>query len=228
MSKGFTKYFIGWVILFLAVNLVAFLIPVERDAGFWAGYVLIVIALLGQLFCAYYVFSADNATKVFYNIPIFMVAYTGLVASAIVGIIFMALGDHIPAWIGAIICVLILTFEALSILKASAAADIVGNIDETIRIKTSFVKLFTVETENLMSRATTPEIKEECRKVYEAARYSDPMSVTELESVEQDITWKFGDLKKAVADGDATVVKAAAEEVIRLIGDRNRTCKALK
>lgn len=228
MSKGFIKYLIGWVILFVSMTVIALLLPVDREEGFWIGYILIVLALLGQLFCACYVFGTKNATKIFYRIPLMKVAYIGLIVIILIGIVCMALGDYVPVWIGGIFGILVLSFEVLAILKGSVAVDIVEAVDERNRTKTAFVKSFTVDSESLMSQAKTMEIREECRKVYEAGRYSDPMSVPELESIEQDITWRFGALKTAVASGDINAVKVAAEEVLHLIEDRNRRCKALK
>ena len=228
MNSGFKKYLVGWAVLFVAFCLISFIIPVDRETGFWIGFVLITLAFIGQLVCAYYVFTIGDKVKFFYNFPIFMIAYTGLCVNAIVGVIFMALGDKIPSWIGAVICIVVLALQVVAVLKASGAAGLVDARDEAIREQTAFVKLFTVDTDNLFKSAATPEIQEECRKVYEAARYSDPMSTPQLTGLEQEITLKFGALKAAVAGGDLDRVKEASNEVIQAIGARNNMCKALK
>ena len=135
---------------------------------------------------------------------------------------------NLPSWIPIVLCGLILVFSAVAVLKASAAADIVESVDEKVKTQTSFTRKMTAEAEGLMARAKTPEAKEACKKVYEALRYSDPMSSDELSVVEAKITVKLADLSDALTAADEEKTKALAEELELLIGDRNRKCKALK
>ena len=79
-----------------------------------------------------------------------------------------------------------------------------------------------------MARAQTEAAKAACKKVYEAVRYSDPMSSEMLSNVEGQITIKFAALSDAVAAGDDAAIDAAAKEVLILIQDRNNKCKLLK
>ena len=65
-------------------------------------------------------------------------------------------------------------------------------------------------------------------KGYEAVRYSDPMSHDALSSVESQITVKFAELSEAVKTDDANKVTEIANEIIILVGDRNKKCKLLK
>lgn len=88
--------------------------------------------------------------------------------------------------------------------------------------------MLTADAEGLIARAQNTEIKAECKKVYDAVRYSDPMSNSALLSIENEISIKFTSLTSAVADGDIEEVKKIADEVTVLVGDRNRKCKAVK
>lgn len=63
--------------------------------------------------------------------------------------------------------------------------------------------------------------------MFEAVRYSDPMSNDALAGVESQITLKFNELSEAVSGG-ADNVKNIADELVILIGDRNKKCKLLK
>ncbi|MBQ9949706.1 MAG: hypothetical protein IJO93_03170 [Clostridia bacterium] len=91
-----------------------------------------------------------------------------------------------------------------------------------------FIKSLTVDAESLMSRAKSETIKAECKKVYEAVRYSDPMSNGALVSIESDITIKFSKLSEAVISENSETVATLADEIIILLGDRNKKCKLLK
>ena len=66
------------------------------------------------------------------------------------------------------------------------------------------------------------------KKVYEAIRYSDPMSNDALASVENQISTKLSELSDAVKADDFTSVTEIAKEVVILIGDRNKKCKEMK
>ena len=79
-----------------------------------------------------------------------------------------------------------------------------------------------------MAGAKSDEAKAECRKVYEAIRYSDPMSNDALSAVEGQISIKFAALSEAVNADDIEKVKELAKEVIVLVGDRNKKCMLLK
>ena len=233
MKKTFNIYAVCWAVLLVVFNLVAFLIPNEImgtskfSGNFWIGYAFITISFIGQLVCAYFAFKQESLKKFFYNASLISISYSATVLSVVVGILCMVL-PFVPVWIGAIICVLILGFSAVSVLKAKAAVDIVGEVDEKIKVQTFFIDSLLMDAETLMARAKSGEIKEELKRVYEAVRYSDPMSSNALANVESQITVAFSELTEAITEGNAEAVKKLANELVILINDRNKKCKLLK
>jgi len=232
MKKTFRIYAIIWAILLAVFNVICFVTPSEAagmdkfGGAFWAGYIFITVAFIGQLVCALIAFKAENLQKLFYNLPLITVSYTGLILTIIFGAICMAIPD-LPNWVGIIVCMLILAFNAIAVIKASAAGDAVEQIDKKVKAQTFFIKALTVDAESILARAATPEAKEACKKVYEAVRYSDPMSNDALAGVEAQISLKFNELSNAVIGG-ATNIPVLADELVVLIGDRNKKCKLLK
>ena len=225
MNKN-QKYYIGfWVILFLVFQAIAFIAPgwsnIEKyTSSFWIGYAFITISFVGQLICTLTALKEQNLTKLFYKIPLISVSYTGLIVSFIAGGACMLL-PLLPYWIGAVVAVIALAVTALSVVKASAAADIVAELDEEVRKQTYFVRNLTVEAETLVAKAREPESKALCKKIYEALRYADPMSSDALAEIEGKIEARF----TVFAD---TFSSDIAEEILLLIGERNRKCKLLK
>ena len=134
----------------------------------------------------------------------------------------------LPYWVGIILCAIVLAFNIIAVVKATAAIDIVGGIDKKVKEDTFFIKSLTVDAESLISRTKSENIKAECKKVYEAVRYSDPMSSAALTSIESDITIKFSKLFEAVVSEDSEVAVTLADEIIILLGDRNKKCRLLK
>ena len=234
--KKFTIYTICWAILLAVFNVICFVTPnnekiddteyLKFGGAFWAGYVFITLAFIGQLICAFIALKEENKQKFFYKLPLIRLSYTGLVLTIIFGSVCMAIPD-LPNWVG-IICLIILAFNAIAVVKASAAGEVVANIDEKVKAQTSFIKNLTVDTEGILARAKSEPVKAECKKVYEAVRYSDPMSSEALSVIEAKITVKVDEFASAVGADDAEKAKEIADEIIILVGDRNKKCKALK
>lgn len=131
-----------------------------------------------------------------------------------------------PARIAAIVCVAIAVFTAVAVVKAGWAAETVSETHERVAQRTQFIKLLTVETETLMTAAKTPDAKIATKKVYEALRYSDPMSSEALGEIEAELAEKFRALEAAVTADQG--VTEAAESLLETLAERNRKCKAMK
>lgn len=232
MKKTFRNYIGIWSAMLVLFNVIAFVSvgwagQEKYTASFWIGYGSITAAFLGQLLCAKAAFKEDALKKTFYNISVIRISYTGLIVSFVVGGACMMISP-LPYWVGVIVCTIVLTATVISVLKADTAAQAVAKVDEKVKVQTAFIRLLTVDAENLLSKTKSDTAKAACQKVYEAARYSDPMSCDALLSVEGKISAQMEVLTAAVATGNDEEISAAAEEVTLLIGDRNRKCKVLK
>ena len=232
MKKRFNLYIIVWASLLALFNVIAFVSvgwagQDKYTSSFWIGYILITVMFIGQLVCSYMAFKAEDAQKMFYNIALIKTSYAGLLASFVVGGLCM-LVSPLPYWVGVIVCAIILAVNVISVVKATAAIDEIERIDTKVKMQTFFIKSLTVDADTLIASAKSDAIKAECRKVYEAIRYSDPMSNDALASVESQITIKFAELSDAVKADDTEKVAEIANEVVILVGDRNKKCKLLK
>lgn len=233
MKKNFKLYIVCWAILLALFNVICFVTPSEAaelskfGGAFWAGYIFITLAFIGQLFCAYTAFKAENLKKLFYNLPLITLSYTGLILTLVFGGAAMAV-PNLPGWAGAIVCLLILGFNAVAVIKAKAAAEIAESVDKRVSRQTGFIKKLTAESESLTAHAKSDGVKAECKRVYEAVRYSDPVSNVRLADVEEKITAEMRQLSEAVINDDSEIAAAVANELIALIKDRNAKCKMLK
>lgn len=233
MKKSFKIYSLIWAICFAVFNVITFVTPneiggVSKFSGsFWVGYIFITIAFVGQLACAFVAFKAENLKKFFYNIPLLSISYGGLVAMLIVGSVFMAI-PVLPEWIAIIVCVIILAFNAIAIIKATAAADIVSGIDEKIKVQTFFIKSLSVDAQGLVTSAKSDELRAEAKKVYEAIRYSDPMATPALSDLDAQIERQFNAFSDAIKSDDAELTKETAAALVEMVERRNQKCKLLK
>ena len=195
--------------------------------AFWIGYIFITIAFIGQLVCAFFAFKPSDKQKVFYNIPLVTISYAGLIVMLIAGTACMAI-PNLPNWIGIIVCLLVLAITAIAVLAAGFAASVVTDIDQRVKVKTFFIKSLTVDAEHLMNTSKTAELKALAKKVYEAVRYSDPMSNAVLVEVEEKIQNGFSDFENAIMSEDFELASSTADELLSLIDIRNKKCKLLK
>ena len=134
----------------------------------------------------------------------------------------------LPEWIAIIVCVIILAFSAIAVIKATAAANIVSNIDENVAVQMLFIKRLTADAQNLITSTKTDELHAEANKVYEAICYSDPMTSDELSELDSQIRGQFTAFADAVKSEDTELAKETANALIEMVERRNQKCKILK
>lgn len=171
--------------------------------------------------------KVDTKEKMFLTVSQFRTAYIVTVLSLILAGIYLFVGI-VPDWVVYIAVVLVYGFAAISILKAKAVVNVVKGIDEKFKMETFLIKSLTVDAEHLVNAAKTAELKTLSKKVYEAIRYSDPMSNAVLVEVEEKIQNGFSDFENAVSGEDFELATSTADELLSLIDIRNKKCKLLK
>ena len=234
MKKNFGIYAAGWAVALALFNVIAFVTPNEINgeskfgAMFWVSYVFVTLMFIGQLICAYFVFKANSLQKLFYNISLIPITVGAIVAMVVAAVVCLAI-IPVPDWLGIIICTIILALNIIAVLKATVAIEAVEAVDKKIKVKTMFIKMLTADAEALMvNNASNEELAPLTKKVYEAIRYSDPMSDDALVSVEDKITAKFNEFSASVNDGDKETAESNAKDLLAYITERNTKCKILK
>lgn len=233
MKNIFKYYVICWAVALAVFNVVVFVVSGNTvglsnvTSSFWIAYAFITLAFCGNLGCSFLFFREENRNKAFLKIPVLYFAFCALVLSLIVGAVAMSV-PAIPYWVGIIIDMLVLAFYAMAITKAAAAADIINTVETKVNEKTSYIKTLSVEANSLISRANSDETKALAKKVYEAIRYSDPMSVPELIEYEERIEREFSAFANSIKDNDIELATASADELINLLNDRNKKIELMK
>ena len=234
MKKGLTYYGIAWAICLAVFNVLTFVMPHavgnfdwHQRPTFWIGYGFVMLSLIAQLLVGIKMFSSEKAEKVFLRLSLQKTSYIALFTSLVVGAVFMAV-PVLPEWIAAIVCVVVTGYYVVAYLKGSAAIDYVEKTGENVKAKTALMRELISESESLMAYAKTDVAKDSTKKVYEALRYSDPMSNDKLYYVEKEISEAyilFADKVKNVVDEG---LEDQADKLCVLVDDRNNKCKLLK
>ncbi|MBQ2915061.1 MAG: hypothetical protein IJE50_06050 [Clostridia bacterium] len=234
MKKTLWIYIAIWAFCLALFNVLAFLVPALPDypkftATFWIGYALTTVAYIANLIASINFLSGSqskDAEKRFYRMPLIQKGLTSLIVMTVIGSICVAI-SAIPTFIGAILCIGVVVFHIISVLKTSVAIAEVERVGENVKQKTQFIKLLTVDASTLDSRASS-EAKALTHKVYEAIRYADPMSHDALADVESELKIAFENFAKAIDSNDIIEAESLAHTVLALVSERNAKCKALK
>ena len=237
MKRAFKFYLIAWAILFVIFNVVVIALPKETTiAGVtyqklgglsWITLILFELCFVGHLVCTWIALKRNKLSGTFYRLPLIRLSYACIIVTTVIGCVMMAV-PNLPDWIPLIVVLIIMALYAVAVLKAAAAAEIVEQIDEKVRTKTAFIRDLTVDASTLMTRAKSEPVKNACKKVYEAVRYSDPMTSEALADVESRIRTEFDSFTDVVLSDNADAVNASADELLSLLTERNKTCKANK
>lgn len=175
-----------------------------------------------RLFCV----QGDSLKKFFYNVSLISLSYGGLVAMLVLGSLTMLIPDTF-SFVGIIACAVVLAAYIITVAKAKLAIEAVEQTDAKIKTQTQFIRLLTADAESLKGHAADDNARQACEKVYEAVRYSDPVSNPLLSGIESDISVKFSAFSDSVKN-KADNSRQLAEELCRLISERNAKVKALK
>jgi hypothetical protein len=237
VKKGFKFYLIAWAILFVIFNVVVIALPKETTiAGVtyqklgglsWITLILFELCFIGHLVCTWIALKRNKLSGMFYRLPLIRLSYACIIVTTVIGCVMMAV-PQMPDWIPLIVVLIIMALYAVAVLKAAAAAEVVEQIDEKVKVQTAFIKTLTVDAQTLLSRAKSEQVRAACKKVFEAVRYSDPMSAETLSDVESRIRTEFDSFTDAVISDNAEAATASADELLTLIQERNSNCKMEK
>lgn len=236
MKKMFKFYLIAWAIMFVLFNIVVVALPkeftilgvtYEKFAGVsWVTLIVMELCFLLHLALTAVAMKQNRLSGTFYRLPLIRLSYVCVALTLIVA--SMAMLVFIPSWIPLALALLILAVYAFAVLKAEVAAELVEGVDAKTRARTSFIRDLTADADSLLSRAKSEPVKAACKKVFEALRYSDPVSAYGLVDVEERIKAEFDAFTDAVLADNAEATTASADELLILIRERNQKNKASK
>lgn len=222
MKKNNLMSYLALGILFVLFNLIAFLIPTEKNVTFWTAYVFSVIAFAVQIPLWKIAFGKKDTLKSkFLGIPVIHVGIAYLIIQLIAFAVFMVF-PTLPVWLAVIVCAIILATSALCIIAGQAGANEINRVEEKIKVKRAFIQFLQTDIEMLAESETDTETKAELKKLAEKVRFSDPMSHEMLGELESRISAKVEEMKTA------TDKKGLIAEINILLTERNKKCKILK
>jgi hypothetical protein len=227
MKQNKLLLFVFPAILFAVYNIFAFSLFDTANAKYWYTYAFTILALIFSTgiigFCA----SKKNLTlhDIFLDWPLVYVSGAYMAVQFVLAFLIMSI-NALGATAANLIQIIPLAIFALLSVSSVFGRNIVDEVDTKQKHQMFFVKNLTADIESLARKAVTPEAKAKLGRLYEAARYSDPVSCDALSALENAIGVKVGELSSALVDG--CDVSALCEEIMLMIADRNAKCESLK
>ena len=212
------------VVLFAVYNLCVFLIPSERTTNFWISYIFTAIAFV-ILFILLLKLMNDEIVKKdkFLGWPLLTICFRFFILQVIVGLILMY--TNVPTFLSIIFQAIILAGFFILAISAEATKEVVSSVEQRVKENSQFIRLLTFKTENLYTSETDPAKKAILKKLYEKAKYSDPMSsTTAIQDYDSRIDLMFSALLSKESTTTEEDLKAETEKLIALIDERNRLC----
>ena len=214
-------------IMGLAVyNLCVFLLATHYTNAFWLSYIFTSIAFAVQL-VAFLIFNKSNANSKFLGLPLFYFVGGYFAVQLVAGIAFMLI--PMSAKLPLIIQVIILVVFLSVILTGAIAKEQFSRTEANINSAAFNIRTLAMNAEQLYLAEENGNKKAELKKLYEAIRYSDPMSTSEaIRKLDDQIDTAF---KKVCSMTDACSESDLKKEIIPildLITKRNLLCRSGK
>ncbi len=205
--------------------LLAFLIPFVKTAVFWFSFAFTLIAFGVTAYALYTAFlKKPDARSRFYGFPIARIGVLYGGVQLAVGLLFMALGKWIPAWLAVLVYAAMLGAAVIGLVSADAVVETIHTQDWKLKKDVAFMRSLQSKANQMAAQCNLPEVQQFCENI----RYSDPVSSEALAEIERDLSAAVDDLQAAIVDGDKGVISQLARKADTLLSERNRVCKLNK
>lgn len=190
MNKQFKNYIICWIFAIIAFNIISFVIPggFDRTGNFWVGYIFTMLILVGHLVYVH-VFTNRKGNLTIEN-TLRVLNYIELPVLVIIPIVCMFI-TNLPVWIAVIACTVILAITVIFSVCADTVTNKTVNAYEADRRNSEMMRTLQSKAEYMARQARGTSREDITKKIYEAIRYSNPMSDETTREIEKVILYKL-------------------------------------
>lgn len=229
LNKNEVRTLLIAAIMLVLFCVLAFAIPFVHGAVFWLAFFFTVIAIIAQVYVAKKAFeNGEGARSKFYGFPIARVGAIYLGAQFFAGLVCMALGKFLPAWIAAIVFVAILAAAAIGFITVDAMRDEVERQDTVLKKNVSAMRDLQSRSASIAAQCDDHSLKAALNALAEKFRFSDPVSSVATAEAEAELSTLMDELQTACLEGDTTSVSLLAGKIEAKLNERNRLCKLNK
>lgn len=226
MKKNNILMIVIFTIITAIYNIVLFAVVYNHTQVFWSAYIFTMVSFISN--CGIYYISLRNEVKArdkFLNLPMPILSTFYLIIQFVLGIILMAIPNMSIVIANVLQIVLLGAFAIISILSI-VGTNVTKDFDNAVNKKVFYIKSLASDVEGLKNSCVDAETKKLLEQLYDTIKYSDPISHSALEHIENQISQKIYNLKEVV--NNKNLAMQLCNEVTCLVIERNSKCKILK
>lgn len=229
MKKSVIRWWIILAIVLVVYNVVAFAVPFVRFGVFYLSWGFTLVAIGVQVYVVHSAFyNGEGAKSKFYGFPVARIGAAYLIIQMILGLLFMAAGEHVKLWIPLVMYVVLLGASAVGFISVEATRDEIVRQDAKLKKNVACMRALQSKAASMIQLVQDGQIREGLDRFAENLRYSDPVSSDALSEIEADLTVCVDELQRAVIDGDSAAALSLLDKAGVALAERNRLCKLNK
>ena len=230
LSKNAVRILLFAGIALVCFNVIAFVIPLEKNGTFWVSYVFGMLAILLQLMVMKVAFrDGESVRSRFYGFPVARIGVIYGICQILLSFTAMALSPYVPLWIPMIVFILMLGAAAAGCIAADAVRDTIEKQDEKLVKDVTMMRDLQSKMNLLVTQSDCPEtLKKALSELNDDMKYSDPVSGKATEELETELEGLINELQKAVVDGETDSALVLCKKTKGILAERNRVCKLNK
>lgn len=229
MSKNKVRGIIVLGVVLVAFLVLALVIPFKHTATYWIGFVFGIVGIIVSAIGVVIAFkNAESARSKFYGFPIARLVLIYAIIQIVVSFLLMGLAFICPAWVGVIVCVLLLVFAIIGLVATDSVRDEIERQDVQIKKDVSAMRALQSRVNMLVNSCEDSEVKKAVLDLAEEFRFSDPVSSEAIAEIEGQMAGLMDEAEKAVVDGDNESAQALVKKLSGVLKERNRLCKLNK
>lgn len=207
-------------------NLCVFLLVTHHTNGFWISYIFTSIAFMAQL-VVFLIVDKSNANTQFLRLPLFYIVGGYFALQLVVGIMFMLIPTS--ATFPLVVQVIILAAFLTVTMTVTIAKEQILKTEENINNASFNLRTLTINAEQLYLAEVNGRKKAELKKLYEAIRYSDPVSISDAtRNLDDQIDTAFRNLSLIIDSCSESELEKEMKPILDLLTKRNLLCKSGK
>ncbi len=231
-KKTDKKYIIMLAVVYAAVfaiyNIVTLVAFNEKNDVFWLSYAFMCVGFAANIIVAYLTFQKSDTEAIFMNIPLMSFSVFYFIAELFVSFVFMLFrlvaSSTLAIVIQSIMLLIFIIFAALALMSKGVVEDINKNVETKVRS----IKNLAIQVKVMEDQCLDPELKRELHKVQEGIRYSDPMTTSVTEEVDDMIAGKVKELKYLCSNNEKNEALQVCYKLSSYISERNMLLKNSK
>lgn len=230
MSKNKIRVIAFAAIALVVFNVIAFVIPIPKSAVFWVAYIFGMLAIAAQLLFMSIAFSSkEDIRSKFYGFPIARIGIIYGACQLLLSLAAMALGAFIPVWVPVVVFVIIAAAAGVGLVSTDMVREEIEKQDEKLVKDVSRMRSLQSKMNVLISQTDAGgELKTALDKLADEIKYSDPVSSSATEQIEDELNFNIEELQKAIVDGDNVSALTICKKTSGILAERNRLCKLNK